>query len=165
MPQENVWIHGSAALVSACLLILLGIRRIIRSDRSIWVYGVAFMAGLTGVYLRFLWVGSAPFGLWDTTALMGAAYCLFMFQRFSMSEKISVPLYRLTLLIPILAIMTMPLGWASAPGAGVLMAAGALYLSLRYTTGNSLPLYMGVLTINAAIYLWIPSWFGKYNLM
>ncbi|MCP4106558.1 MAG: hypothetical protein GY749_13660 [Desulfobacteraceae bacterium] len=165
MPPENALIQGIPALLAACLMILPAIRRMIASDNIWWFYGTAAMTGLAGIYLRLLCKGLAPLCLWDTTALMAAAYGLFMLRLLPVSEMISVQLYRMSLLLPVFALLTTPLHSASSSAAAVLMAAGALYLSMRYTTGRSLPLYLCVLTINAAVYLWIPAWSKQCNLM
>ncbi len=156
---------GIAALITAALLIALGIWEIHRSGQARWVYGVALLAGAAGVYLRLLLVGLAPISVSDTVAIMGAAYVLFMIQRFTLSAALSAPLLHLALLVPLAALLTVPFQLASAHAGATLVAAGALYLSLRFTSGSSVALYLGVLTLNAAIYLWVPAWAGQYNLI
>ncbi|MCP4112377.1 MAG: hypothetical protein GY749_43775 [Desulfobacteraceae bacterium] len=156
---------GTAALIAVALLIALGVWVIHRSRKARWVYSVALLTGMAGVYLRLLLVGLAPISVSDTVAIMGAAYVLFMIQRFTLSAALSAPLLHLALLVPLVALLTVPFQLASAHTGATLVAAGALYLSLRFTSGSSVALYLSVLTLNAAIYLWVPAWAGQYNLI
>ncbi|QTA92726.1 Uncharacterized protein dnm_088150 [Desulfonema magnum] len=165
LPMENVWLHGTAAFISAGLLMGLGIRRFYHSQEPGWIYGVALLGGAAGVYLRLLLLGLSPPDIQDTAAIMGTAWCLFMLGRFASSEKLSAALSRLCMSLPLLALLTVPFHLSSPHAAATLMAAGALYLSLRYTSGSPMSLYLGVFSINAAIYLWIPAWANQYHLI
>jgi len=40
-----------------------------------------------------------------------------------------------------------------------------LYLGIRQSTGRAFPLYMGLLTLNVGIYLWVPGWAHAYHLL
>jgi len=164
MPPENPWIHGTGALIAAGLLIGLGICRFYRSQEPGWVYAATILTGMAGIYLRLLCVGLAPANEWDTAAIMAAGFGLFMIQRFTSSRAISSALLHLIMATPLAALMTVPLQ-PSAHTCATLLMAGALYLSLRYTSGSSMALFLATLTINAAIYLWIPAWANRYNLV
>jgi hypothetical protein len=74
------------------------------------------------------------------------------------------PLYRLALLLPVLAVATAPWQLASPWTGGALLAAAVLYLSLAGTLRNPWPLYHGVLALNGAVYLWAPLWAEGYGL-
>jgi hypothetical protein len=154
-PQQLAagWDSG-AALLCAVLLVTLGISEARRSQQAIWVYGVTLLAGLSGVYLRLLWVGPAPLSVWDTAAIMGAAYGLFILQRFTLSR----PVLQLVLVLPLLALLTVPIQLGSTQTACTLLAAAMLYLLTRRATGLETPLYLGLLTLNGGLYLWVPTW-------
>ncbi len=163
-PPENAWIHAMAALATAVLLIGMGISQFYRSQQAGWIYGAAILTSAAGVYLRLLWAGLTRLNGWDTVAILGTAYTLYMLQRFASSEILSAALSRVVLVMPLIAMITAPFQ-ASAHTCATLLASGALYLSLRHTSGSSTALYMGTFTINAAIYLWIPSWANQYDLI
>ncbi len=165
IPMENARLHGTAAFISAGLLMGLGIRRFYHSQEPGWIYGVALLGGTACIYLRLLWIGLSLPDIQDTAAIMGTAWCLFMLGRFTSSKELFAPLSRVCMTLPLLALLTVPFHLSSPHAAATLMAAGALYLSLRYTSGSSMSLYMGVFSINAAIYLWIPAWANQYNLI
>ena len=64
----------------------------------------------------------------------------------------------MVLLLPLLAVVTVPLQLASVYASVAFLTVAILYLSMRQTTGRSFPLYMGLLTLNVGIYLWVPAW-------
>lgn len=159
-PLAGAWGDGLAALAAAGLLLALAAREARRRDSEIWVYGAALLAGLAGAYLRLLWVGLAPLSVWDTAALMGAAYGLFVLQRLTLSR----PVLRLVMVMPVLALLTVPLQLGSGHAGLALLAAATLYLLTRRATGGRAPLYLGLLALNAGIYLWVPGWAQHYGL-
>jgi len=63
-----------AAIGAAVLLMGFGIHQARYTQRAGWVYGVAAFGGLLGLYVRRVWLGLAPVQVWDTVALIGAAY-------------------------------------------------------------------------------------------
>jgi hypothetical protein len=65
-----------AAMGAAVLLMAFGIHRARYTQRAGWVYGVAVFGGMFGLYVRMVWLGLAPVQVWDTVALIGAAYAL-----------------------------------------------------------------------------------------
>ncbi|MCP4691261.1 MAG: hypothetical protein GY859_24660, partial [Desulfobacterales bacterium] len=164
-PVPNAWLHGVAALAAALLLTLLGARHIRQTGTSTMFYPTALMVGAAGLYLRLLLVGLAPLGLPDAMALMAAAYGLFMALRFTASPILARPLRSLTLATPLPALLIIAIQGPDAHVCAVLLAAGALYLSFHYAMGGALPLYMGALAVNGALYLWIPGWSHSLNLI
>jgi hypothetical protein len=92
-------------------------------------------------------------------ALIGVSYALFILQRSVQSE----PLFHVVLLLPLLAVATAPLQLASVYASGTFLTVACLYLGMRQTTGRSFPLYMGLLTLNIGIYLWVPAWAQTYR--
>lgn len=120
---------------------------------------VLLLGGLAG-YARLLILGLTPFTPWDTTGLLAAAVVMFLLHQFTGAR----PWYRLALLLPLLALATAPWQLASPWMGGTLLTAGVLYLSLAGTMRNPLPLYLGVLALNGAVYLWAPLWAGRYGL-
>ena len=147
----------------AALLMLAGLtltRAWRRPDEPNWVCATALLLGLLAVYGRLLVLGLAPFTVGDTTALMAAGYAAFLLHQFTGSP----PLYRLALWLPLLALATAPWQLASPWTGGTLLAAAVLYLSLASALRNPWPLYLGVLALNGAIYLWAPLWAEHYGL-
>jgi hypothetical protein len=160
------WHFGAAVdpLAAGAALLLLaghvGIQARRRPDESKWVYSTALLLGLMAAYGRLVTLGLAPFGIGDTAALMAAAYAVFLLHQFTGFR----PLYHLALFLPVLALATVPWQLASSWTGGALLAAAVLYLSLAGTLRNPLPLYLGVLALNGAVYLWAPLWADRYGL-
>ncbi|MBK7541024.1 MAG: hypothetical protein IPI57_04255 [Candidatus Competibacteraceae bacterium] len=148
---------GAALLLLAGLA---GVRGWRRPQEPNWVYATALLMGLLAAYGRLVLLGLTPFTVADTTALMVAAYAAFLLQRFTASR----PLYHFALVLPLLALATAPWQLASSWTGGAFLAAAVLYLSLAGTLRNPLPLYLGVLALNGAIYLWAPLWAARYGL-
>ena len=147
----------------AALLLLTGLaatRAWRRPDEAVWVYATVLLLGVLAGYGRLLVLGLAPPTVGDTTAFMAAGYAAFLLHQFTGSP----PLCRLTLLLPLLALATAPWQLASPWTGGALLAAAVLYLSLARRLRNPLPLYLGVLALNGAIYLWAPLWAEHYGL-
>ena len=160
------WHFGAVVdpLAAGATLLLLagqvGIAAWRRPDQPNWVYATALLLGVLAAYGRLVTLGLAPFGVGDTAALMAAAYAVFLLHQFTGSR----PLYHLALLLPLLALATVPWQLASSWTGGALLAAAVLYLSLAGTLRNPLPLYLGVLALNGAVYLWAPLWADRYGL-
>ena len=148
-----------AALFAGILLIIFWWRQ--TEDKAHLIYGLALMIALLGFYTRLLWLGMAPLNVWDTALLMCAGYILYSLHHLSPSQ----PLYRLTLLMPILAILTVPLQLDSIYATSTLVAGASLYLLMQPRSQNNLPLYLGLLALNVGIYLWIPNWAENYKLL
>jgi hypothetical protein len=147
-----------AALLAGALLLAAGIRQACRTHNANWIYGIAAFGGAIGFYIRLVWVGLAPLTVWDSTALMAAAGGAFVIQRLSLSK----PAFHLALLLPLLAVCTIPLQAASPHASGTLLTAGFLYLSLWRTSGQRLPLYLAILAFTACLYVWVPAWAQHY---
>ncbi|MDS4042237.1 MAG: hypothetical protein RKP20_13775, partial [Candidatus Competibacter sp.] len=160
------WRYGLPAdplAAGAALLLLAGlaaVRAWRRPDEPDWVYAAALLLGLLAGYGRLVVLGLAPFAPWDTAALLVAAGAAFLLHQFTGLR----PLYRLALLLPVLAVATAPWQLASPWTGGALLAAAVLYLSLAGALRNPWPLYLGVLALNGAVYLWAPLWAERYGL-
>jgi len=89
-----------------------------------------------------------------------AAYVFFLVQRFTLS----VPTYHIAIALPLLALLTIPMQLASPHAGAALLAIALLYLTMQRSTRNALTLYLGVLALNGAIYLWIPLWARQFDL-
>ncbi len=144
---------GVAALIAAASILWIGLRRARVAPQSPWVYGVCLWAAALGFYLRLTVLGLGPPTLWDTAALIVVAYGLVFLQRFFDSR----PLLHLAYLMPLAVLMTVPLQLASIPASLGLVTAGSVYLLMHRTSRTGTPLYLGVLALNAALYLWIPG--------
>ena len=149
-----------AGMTMLLLVGLAGVRAWRQPNEARWIYATALLLGLLGAYGRLVWFGLAPLMVGDTVILLAAAYTVFLLHQWTASR----PLYRLALLLPLLALMTVPWQLASAWTGGALLAVAVLYLSLAGTLRNPLPLYLGVLALNGAVYLWAPLWAGRYGL-
>ena len=148
-----------AVLITGILLILLWWRNAI--TETMLIYGIAIIIGILIIYIRLLWLGLEPLNVWDTAFLMSLGYILFSFHQFAPSK----PLYSLTLLLPLLAILTIPLQLDSIYATTTLIAAATLYLLITPSSENKLPMYLGLLALNIGIYIWIPSWAENYKLI
>ena len=162
-PPWRFGVPADPLAASAALLMLAGLT-LARAWRSPgepnWVYATALLLGLLAIYGRLLALGLTPFTVGDTTALMAMGYAAFLLHQLTGSP----PLYRLALALPLLALATAPWQLASVWTGGALLAAAVLYLSLASTLRNPWPLYLGVLALNGAIYLWAPLWAERYGL-
>jgi hypothetical protein len=160
------WYFGVPAdpLAAGAALLLLTVLAAARAwrqpDEPIWVYVTALVLGALAGYGRLLILGLAPPTVGDTVALMAAGYAAFLLHQWTGAP----PLYRLALLLPVLALATAPWQLASPWTGGALLAAAVLYLSLAGTLRNPLPLYLGVLALNGTVYLWAPLWAERYGL-
>lgn len=158
-------IHGTASLAAAVLMILMGVRQVKNTGKPGWVYAVFFIAGTAGLYLRVLLVGFSPTGIWDTAALLIFSGIAFVFHHMVKSGILSVPLLRMTMLLPLASLFTLPWHLGSGHAGAALLGAGVVYLSLYYTTGRSLFMYMAAAMMNTAVYLWIPLWYESSSLL
>jgi hypothetical protein len=159
------WLIGSGevtvAVFAPLLLIALGIRQVWYTQRARWIYAVVVLGCALGVYIRMVWIGLAPVQVWDTAALIGAAYALFIIQRLTLSG----PILHVVMVLPLLALGTVPLQLASPHASGALLSIGMLYLLTRRTTGQVPPLYLGMMALNVGIYLWVPGWANHHHMI
>ena len=160
------WLIGSSADVLAAGMALLALTglTVVRAwrqpDESRWIYAAALLLGLLGAYGRLIALGLAAFTPWDTIALFAAAGVALGLHQWSGLPALA----RLALLLPALAVATAPWQLASPWTGGALLTAAVLYLSQASTLGNPWPLYLGVLALNGAVYLWAPLWAARYGL-
>lgn len=150
-----------ASLGAVALLLALGVRQARQSQQPEWVYGTALLGGAAGVYLRLSLVGLAPVSVWDTTALMSATYLLFALQRFTASA----PLLHVVMAMPLFTLLTIPFQAASPHASMTFITAGTLYLLTYRETARPLPLYLALVALNAAVYVWVPLWANQLYVM
>ena len=155
----GVW-STLATLAAALAFIAMGIQQARASRRPIWIYGVVLITAVTGLYCRLYWVGLAPLTVWDTAAIIIAAYALFIVQCLTLSRTV----LNLVMIVPLLALATVPFQLGSTHAGVTLLAVAILYLLTRRMTGMGTPMYLGVLAVNAGVYLWIPGWAERYGL-
>lgn len=160
-PQWLSRADTSASLSAVALLLALGLRQARQSQQSEWVYGTALLGGVVGVYLRLVLVGLAPVSVWDTTALMSTTYVLFALQRVTASA----PLLHVVMAMPLFTLLTIPLQTASPHASTTFITAATLYLLTYRETERSLPLYLALIALNAAIYVWVPAWANQLHVM
>ncbi|WP_295393240.1 hypothetical protein [uncultured Thiodictyon sp.] len=160
------WRFGGLAdplAAGAALLLLAGlaaVRAWRQPDAHGWVYAGALLLGLLVAYGRLAVLGLAPFTPWDTAALLAVAGATLLLHQFTGSWPVS----RLALLLPALSLVTVHWQLASPWTGGALLAVAVLYLSQAATLRNPWPLYLGVLALNGAVYLWAPLWAAHYGL-
>lgn len=131
-----------------------------RPHESHRIYVIAVLLAALLSDARLLVWGLMPLTPWDTTVLLAAAGVAFLLHQWSGAR----PWYRLALLLPLLALLTVPWQLASPWAGGTLLTTGLLYLSLAGRLRNPLPLYLGMLALNGAVYLWAPLWAGRAGL-
>ncbi|BAP58248.1 hypothetical protein THII_3951 [Thioploca ingrica] len=162
--QETLSFFAQLAVIVTYLLLLGGWWRYSpwqNNHKEIWMGSLAILIAGLGIYLRLLGVGFAPPNVWDTAVLMGSSYVLLAIQHLYPAY----PLYRLTLLIPGLAILTVPPQLESIQASMALVAAATLYLLMPRRSQQNLPLYLGLLALNVGLYLWVPSLAQDYKLL
>ncbi len=166
-PFENMMIQGIAGLVAVSSIIALGVFRLYHFREKKLVYGVSLLTALAGIYLRLLWIGLMPLTIGDSSALMAFGWALFMLQRFISDKALSGSLLNAVMLLPILSLTAAVSLEAnsSLPLCAMLLTASTLYLSIRYTSGSFMALILGILSLNGAIYLWIPAWANSSSLI
>jgi hypothetical protein len=69
------------------------------------------------------------------------------------------------LALPLLTLLTVPLQFASPHTTGAFLAVGALYLFAYYETDRPLPLHLALIMFTAAMYLWVPDWADRSQLL
>ncbi|MGE0082944.1 MAG: hypothetical protein AB7S75_00845 [Desulfococcaceae bacterium] len=162
---QYAWIQASAFLTAGILLMALGLRQMKLFPASAWVYALSAIAGLTGFYLRLIILGPVSLCIWDSALILFAAWILAIWSRFTESEIFSAPMQRISTMLSIGLLFTFPWQTGSVHASSILMLTGLLYFSQYHATEKSLFLYIGSVLINAALYLWIPLWSQKSNLL
>ncbi|PIE83583.1 MAG: hypothetical protein CSA09_01705 [Candidatus Contendobacter odensis] len=145
------------------LLLLAGVTTVRlwqRLGASQWIYSAALWLGLVVMYGRLVVLGVAPLTPWDTGVLLAAAALASLLYAITNAR----PFYYLALLIPLLALGTIPWQLASSWTGTALLATALLYLSMATRLSNPLLLYLAILALNAAVYLWIPLWVEQHGL-
>ncbi|SEH07092.1 hypothetical protein [Candidatus Venteria ishoeyi] len=152
-----------AALSALGLLVLYWLDKYPLSTEQ-GVYRLLGLALLAALYLRLQWLGLAPLGVIDTSACLILAAILILW-----AKKPAHPaaVSHFALLLPALAILSAPLQLASEHASIAWISAATLYLLLSRSSGkrHSLPLYLGLLALNLGLYLWIPAWVDKTQLL
>jgi hypothetical protein len=160
-PVTGGWMSSAAALATGLILATTAAVEAVRSRHDRYWYLATALLGLTAIYGRILWVGLAPLSVWDTGAIIVAAYAMFALQFLTRSRAA----WRLNMALPLVALVTVPLQLHTTGGTLSLFAIGALYLLSCRTSGRATPLYLGLLAINAGIYLWLPNWAQQFGLL
>lgn len=153
--------NSAAALLAGLCLLAQGIFRLRGQPHSAWVYALILLTLSLGVYGRLLTVGLQPLGLLDTAGFILGAFLLMIVHRVTTS----LPALRVATWLPLLAPLTVPLQLASPDSTMTFLAVGMLYLWMCRGTEQRLPLYLGLLFFNAAIYLWAPGWVDATRLL
>jgi hypothetical protein len=155
--QEVLWLSSFwdplAALAAGMIQCVIGMRQARKAPDSAPVYGIVLLIAAVGGYLRLILAGVAPVSLWDTSILIVFAYGLFFIQRIFPSK----PLLHMAMLMPLAALITVPMQLKSPEASSTLMVTGLLYLLIRRYTHQRLPLYLALLAFNVGLYLWIPG--------
>lgn len=142
-----------AALTTGLIICAIGVRHVRHLPNSSWLYGIVTLLCALAFYSRLLLLGNDPVSLWDTSLLIVFAYSLFFSQRLFPSK----PLLNMALLMPVLALFTVPLQLASPETSATLIISGVLYALMHRHSEQKIPLYMALLAFNGGVYLWIPS--------
>jgi len=122
------------------------------------IVAMALTAGVLGIDIRLFLAGLAPLSVWDTTALLTAGFGLVVFRhRWCRNGHVPIALDYLTLLLPALALLTVPMQLNSVRASVSLLAVAALYLFMRRNRRHRLPAWLALLAFNLSLYLWIPQ--------
>lgn len=157
----GVFNHGIAILAGLLLIGAWWHSLDQQTDDSTRIYLATFLVGLYGFYIRLVWVGFIPPMIWDTAALIGLSFGLLIFHQY----RPFISLQRLTLWIPLIALLTVPLQLKSWHTSSTLLAIATLYLVLQRQIRETVPFYFGLLALNVSIYLWIPGLAQDYQLL
>ena len=150
----------AAAGLAGGILIALAVRLAHRRVQSRWIYACAALGLLVALYLRVSLFSAALWTATDTTVLVAAAFALYAVQRITRTTATM----HLVLVLPVIALLTVPLELGSAHAGNTLVAVATLYLLIRSATGSRLALYLGAICLNAALYFWIPLWASRLDL-
>lgn len=154
----------AAALAASAAWLILASLATLRAwrcpDQSGWIYLAALALGGLALYGRLAAWGLSPVTPGDTAGLLAAAYGALALYHATGRPALS----RLAALLPLLALATTPWTLASLWTGGALLAATVLYLALAAISPYPWPLYLGVLALNGAVYLWAPLWAARYGL-
>lgn len=150
-----------AALTTGLIICAIGVRHVRHLHNSRWLYGIVTLFCALAFYSRLLLFGNDPVSLWCTSLLIVFAYSLFFSQRLFPSKS----LLNMALLIPVLALFTVPLQLASPETSATLIISGVLYALMHRHSTQKIPLYMPLLAFNGGVYLWIPSLFDSSQLL
>ena len=151
---------GAAGFAGA-LLIALAVRLAHRRVQSRWIYACAALGLLCALYLRVSLVAAPLWTATDTTVLVAAAFVLYAVQRVTRTTAT----LHLVLILPLIALTTLPFELGSVRAGNALVSVAVLYLLIRGATGSRLALYLGVLCLNAALFFWIPLWATEFALL
>ena len=150
-----------AALTSGIIICGIGVRHVKKIPDSLWIYAIVVLIALLGFYLRLITQGITPVGLWDTAILIVFAFILFILQHTFRSR----PLLNLAMLMPLLALFTVPFQLNSLEASLTLLVTGCFYLLVRHDTQRQLPAYLALLAFNTGIYLWVPGFVQQSQLI
>ncbi|ALG67042.1 hypothetical protein [Beggiatoa leptomitoformis] len=115
--------------------------------------GIVFLITILAIYSRMSLFGFSSLTLWDSVALMLAAYGS-LFSRYFIQLKV---LDRLNLLLPCIALVPL-LTVSDSTAITLLLFTGAVYyFFLQNQMKTVLPLYLAMILLNIALYLWIPA--------
>jgi hypothetical protein len=155
---EAQWLAGrfdpAAAIITSIVLLCTALREARRSQKPAWVYTATALLFANGLYVRLLLAGLATPTVWDTSAVMGATYVLFIVQQFTRSK----PLLHVVMVLPVLSLLTTPISLESTHASATFLGIGTIYLLVRSRTSQPLSLISALLAFNGAIYLWVPGW-------
>jgi hypothetical protein len=146
-----------AAIAAGILFVGLWLRQR-RLGEDGRIVAMALTAAVLGIDIRLLLAGVAPLSVWDTTALLAAGFGLAVFQHlWRRTGPVPAALDYLTLLMPALALLTVPMQLNSERASVSLLAVAALYLFMRRNRSDRLPVWLALLAFNLSIYLWVPG--------
>jgi hypothetical protein len=149
------------ALLAIGLIVLWALPFTKGKRNAPWIYGIAFLVSFAAVYVRILLLGLAPFCLWDSAAMMAAAYGLLVVQHFVPSRA----LLNIILTLPLFSLISIFLQRDPVLSSIALLIAGVLYIFVQRKTEKKMFLNLGLLAFNGAIYLWVPGLVAELGLL
>jgi len=161
LPGLDTGIAGWAGIGAGAVLVLLAVREAWRLQSEPAAYLAGVLTLLAGYHLRVLLFGPAPSTGWDAAALIAAAMVALLVARRTGSRAV----LHMALALPVLAALAVPYSLASGTTTRVLAGVAAYYLLAAQTSQQRVPLYLALLAMNAAVYLWVPGWSDHYSLL
>lgn len=154
---------ADALAMSVAVLLLFGLwLRHVRSSSlaqsELVFYFQALNLGLFILFLRALCCGLHPPTAWDTAIVLSITACLVALSHSAwLPATLQRAVQRLALVVPALALFTLPTP-TSVHTSLTLFSAAVLYWLMRGDTERqSVSVYLGLLALNLGVYVWIPS--------
>jgi len=152
----DVWV------MSLAVLLLFGLwLRHAREHSEGQIYLQAINLGLLVLFLRLVFFGLHPPTAWDTAVVLGITALLVALSHLRPNRAVE----RLALIVPALALLTLPSPTSAHTSLTLFSAAVLYWLIRRNEERQSVSVYLGLLALNLSVYVWIPVFAEQSGLL